>query len=88
MTLITCGTHGRSKRTWVCQHIAQTLADRVPRGFFYTDEEGEEPEAWCEACEARYVAAGHRWTDEVLAYVDKRELCFHCFRDVKALNGF
>ncbi len=87
-TLITCATHGRSKRTVVCTHTAQSLRDGQPHGFFFTDEEGEEPQAWCSECEARYVAAGREWTDEVLAYLDPKVLCLHCFRAVRALNGF
>ena len=88
MTLINCATHGRSKRTVVCTHIVQSLADGKPRGFFYTDEEGEEPQAWCADCEERFVAAGHVWTPENLAYLDPQVLCFHCFRAGKELNGF
>ncbi len=88
MALITCATHGRSKQTAVCVHVAQSLADGVARGFYFTDEEDDEPQAWCEACERRFVAAGSVWTPEVLAYVDAQALCLHCFRDARALNGF
>ncbi len=88
MTLITCATHGRSKRTIVCRHIVESLADGQARGFFFTDEEEDEPQAWCEDCEARYVAAGETWTDQVLEYVDPQVLCLHCYRQVKELNGF
>lgn len=88
MTLITCATHGMSKQTLVCQHLIESLADGKPRGFFFTDEEEDEPQAWCEACEARYVAAGECWTDEVLAYLSPQTLCLHCFRQLRELNGF
>lgn len=88
MGLIMCATHGKSKETRVCRHICETLADGRPRGFFFTDEDDEVPQAWCEACEARYVAAGEQWTDEVLAYLDERSLCLHCFRLAKEINGF
>lgn len=88
MALITCKRHGRSKQTAVCQHLILSLKDGVARGFFFTDEEEDEPQAWCEACEARYVAAGNAWTPAVQEYVDAHELCLHCFRELRELNGF
>ena len=89
MQQIQCDTHGLQDETFVCQHVAQTLRDRQPRGFFWAkSSEQKRPDAWCSDCNARVVAADGEWTQDVLDHARVKLLCARCYDDAARLNGF
>jgi hypothetical protein len=88
MAEVQCKTHGPRKATFVCSHAVDTLFDRQPRGFFWTDAEADEPCGWCTECNDRYIAAGEEWSDEAEAKLDAKLLCIECFESLIRLNGF
>jgi len=88
MSDIRCDDHGLQKRTRVCRHIVDTLVDRKPRGMHWTSDDDDEPNGWCSACHAAYKACGDEWTDELMAKVDPKPLCFACFKLAQQVNGF
>ena len=78
---IKCGTHGEQDKTFVCQHIIETLKDGEPRGFHWNQSDGAF-EAICEAC--------NNLTPEEFAATAQENintLCFGCFADAAAING-
>lgn len=58
-----CDLHGPSETAFVCQHIARGLFHRERVGFYWTDEDPDDPnpDALCEACEERRIKAGGAW---------------------------
>ena len=88
MRQVGCQTHGERKATFVCGHAVESLHDRQPRGFFWTDLGDDEPCGWCSECNKRYLAAGEEWSGEAEARLDAKLLCVECFRTLIRLNGF
>jgi hypothetical protein len=87
-TTVICGEHGEQPRTYVCDHIVQTLRDRRPRGFFFdADSDQEYPDAWCGQCDEMLHAAGGEWTEELGTTAHVRLLCARCYLTAKAING-
>jgi hypothetical protein len=85
---VACSEHGPQPKTYVCDHILQTLRDRRPRGFFVVPADNQEyPDAWCGECEEMIQAAGGEWTDELMPAAKVRLLCARCYLAAKALNG-
>ena len=83
---MTCAEHGPQPETFVCQHIVDTLRDKIARGFFWAaDSDTERPDAWCADCERLVHAAGD-WTPAVLEVAHVQLLCALCYDDAKALN--
>jgi hypothetical protein len=82
---VACDRHGPQPETFVCQHLVQTLTDRVPRGFFCSD--GVPPSAWCGVCDASLTAAGGAWTPQLERAAGVKLLCAVCYSEVKRLNG-
>jgi len=64
------------------------LVDRKPRGFFWTSEDADEPNAWCRDCNDAYLSAGKDWTKELMKKVDAQPICFSCFQLARQINGF
>jgi len=87
---VECQTHGQQERTFVCQHIVQTLRDGQRRGFFWGDPDpgGTRGDAWCAQCDAMLEAAGGTWTDELGAKAKVSILCGACYDEAKRINGF
>ena len=85
---IQCTEHGRKSTTIVCQHILQSLCDKIPCGFFTQtpSKDDPRPDAWCGKCETMVTSVGE-WNDEVAAYVDLRGLCSDCYDIAKELNS-
>ncbi|MEM9168690.1 MAG: hypothetical protein AAGC56_03465 [Pseudomonadota bacterium] len=78
---LTCATHGRQDKTFVCVHIVAALQCGEPVGFFW-NRAGGVYQAICASC--------NDLTPEEFAAAEAdivRELCFGCFRDAAELNG-
>jgi uncharacterized protein DUF6882 len=80
---ITCGAHGETPATFVCQH----LMGGVACGFHDAGEPGDRwPDAWCDRCDEAFQAAGGEWTAESEAELDIRLLCTHCYEEARDRN--
>ena len=85
---IHCDEHGAASIAFVCAHVAQSLRDDNPRGFFYTSLEPEnEPCAWCSQCDEMREAGGGEWNDELEVKSEIKLLCYECFLRAARLNG-
>ena len=85
---IECDEHGTQPETFVCQHVVQTLRDRIPRGFFWAvDSDADRPDAWCADCNRHVAAAGGEWTPAALEHAQVKLLCGKCYDAAKALNA-
>ena len=85
--LVDCGEHGMRGPAFICGHAFEAAAARRPQPFYWTDLDEPDPCGWCEACHARYLAAGEEWTEEAEAGLDLRLVCIDCFRAIVELNG-
>ncbi len=86
---VSCDRHGPQPEPFVCKHIVQSLRDRRPVGFFWSNEStSSRPDAWCSACNERVAASGGEWTPEAEAFAGVSVLCGACYDDAKALHGF
>jgi hypothetical protein len=85
---IECETHGTSKRTYVCQHVATGLQCHERVGFFWTtfDRENPYPDAWCYECEERVKKTGGEWEGEALEQLQAKVLCHHCYEIAKVFH--
>ena len=87
MSNIHCRDHGEQNRTFVCQHIVQSLKDGVPYGFWWAaKDEQDRPDAWCTLCEGLVSKAGGEWTESVLKVAQVKVLCAKCYDVAKDLN--
>ncbi|MFK8250968.1 hypothetical protein [Ancylobacter terrae] len=90
---VECEAHGQQDETFVCCHIANSLATGQPVGFHWSDTSSAlRPDAWCAACEHHRLSAGGEWTEDVLSEVRVTLLCGRCYdeaRDVwrRAVEG-
>lgn len=78
---ITCPTHGEQQTTFVCTHILDTLNDRIPRGFYWNDPDGDF-QAICAKCNDLDDEAFYARESEII-----RILCFACFLEAAEING-
>lgn len=79
-----CSKHGLQDETYVCAHIAGSLASGVPVGFHWAADSGQaRPDAWCSSCEAARAKAGGNWTDELVAILDVKMVCGGCYDHAK-----
>lgn len=83
---VECAEHGPQAKTYVCQHLVQSLCDGKPRGFFCSESDVPRPEAWCAECEALLAATGGHWNDETGKQAGVRLLCGVCYDRAKAIN--
>ena len=85
---IQCAIHGPQERTYVCQHIVETLRDGQPRGFYYGgDDPNGRGDAWCTACDEMLRAAGGEWHEAIEERAGIRLLCGVCYDEAKRVNG-
>ena len=81
-----CSKHGLQDETYVCAHIAGSLASGVPVGFHWAADSGQaRPDAWCSSCEAARAKAGGNWTDELVAILDVKMVCGACYDHAKQM---
>jgi len=82
-----CEVHGVQPETFVCQHIARSLVDRVPIGFFWPADATEaRPDAWCSACNQRVAETGGEWVGAAAEHLGAKVLCGGCYDAARALN--
>jgi hypothetical protein len=84
---ITCELHGERERSFVCQHIFESLLTHKKAGFHQAvDTESKYPDAWCDQCEIIWGEVGGQWTDELEKRLGIKLLCSACYDLAKDLN--
>ena len=69
----------------MCQHIALSLQDGQPRGFFFNEtSDAAYPDAWCGDCD-RLVVDGP-WTAELETIAGITLICSGCYLKARGLN--
>ncbi|MCP4928701.1 MAG: hypothetical protein GY918_06550 [Gammaproteobacteria bacterium] len=83
-----CATHGKQPETFVCQHILGGLIDKKRVGFFWTQDDPENPypDAWCSDCEERVKKTGGDWAGEALDKLKPEVLCAECYKVAKEFH--
>lgn len=83
-----CDLHGPSETAFVCQHIARGLFHRERVGFYWTDEDPDDPhpDALCEACEERRIKAGGAWVGSAEKHLRVKTLCAGCDQVAKTFH--
>jgi hypothetical protein len=68
LEVVRCERDGEGWAAFVCQHLLAAMdAKGAERVGFCSDEPTREnpwPDAWCFACDERFVANGEKWTDD------------------------
>ena len=77
---IACDRHGRDVCAIVCQHHVR-VRDRVA-GFIENSADPNDLQAWCRACEDRFIAEGAP-TRAFLAFNLFAVVCATCYRELK-----
>ncbi len=84
---VECDEHGKQQATYVCQHTVQTLIDKKPRGFWWSnDADNPRPDAWCSECEVKIQETDGEWNDESEAFASIKLLCGACYDKAKEIN--
>lgn len=83
---VECDEHGPQEATFVCGHLARSLALGVRAGFFTSGSDAPRPDAWCAACEEAVGSTGGEWTDGSEAFAGITLMCASCYDAVRALN--
>ena len=84
--VVECRDHGSQPATFVCQHIAATLATGVAVGFHWPESSDQEyPDAWCTSCHRRHEAAGWEWEGEAAEELGVTLLCAAGYGRCRAL---
>ena len=86
---VECQTHGEQERTFVCQHLVDSLSTGLNIGFFWSHE--PRGDAWCSQCEEMRIREGGEsgdWNDQSQAFAGIQILCGCCYDRVKVQNGF
>lgn len=80
-----CRVHGNQTAAVVCQHLVAGEGKGVCIGSAPDNPLALYPDAWCDECDRRLVAAGG-WTQRALEAADLRALCSGCYMEVCARN--
>jgi hypothetical protein len=82
--LLICGKHGETPATFQCRHLATGVAC----GYHASAENPADrwPDAWCDACQEAFQAAGGEWTDEAQAHADIQVRCTRCYEEARDRN--
>jgi len=83
-TKVACGERGTTTAaTYLCRH----LSNGVAVGFHSFPREGDPwPDAWCDACHARFLAAGGEWTEASEAGLEMQLVCAYCYERFRDRN--
>jgi hypothetical protein len=80
-TQIDCDSHGRAFKTYLCEHLAAS-----PEQEWFSreaDENNPWPDAWCSACDAKFMNVGE-WNEENHCPIVL--LCHHCYEAKRSLG--
>ena len=80
MDTIACDRHGRDLCASVCQHHVRVRDHAV--GFVENSTDPCDLQAWCRACEERFLAEGAP-TQSFLAFNSFAVVCATCYQEMK-----
>ena len=85
---IECATHGTQQETFVCQHVARGLLEKVRVGFWWTqhDPGNARPDAWCTECNERVRTMGGEWVGVAEEHLEAKLMCGECYDVAKAFH--
>lgn len=78
--MISCERHGPSPSAVVCRH--QVASRDRPVGFIENNTDPADLQAWCGACEERFLDEGGL-TDAFQAFNDRALVCAGCYHELK-----
>ncbi len=87
MEKIECSLHGKQIRGRVCTHIAHAVDKGECVGFYWDDEDPNEPIAWCAECDAKYLALDGASCQQWVTECDFKDFCLTCWTDAKQICG-
>jgi len=82
---IRCETHGESDAAYVCKHLVEGSGRGFSFGVNPERPDATCPDAWCDACEARFAEIGE-WTDELFAEAAFKTVCEFCYSSIREKN--
>ena len=77
---VDCGPHGKRVAAVVCCHMIQSGG---AVGFIENSSEPNDLQAWCDRCEAMFLAEGDK-TEAFEAFNDRAIVCCICYGALKA----
>jgi len=77
---INCGHHGQCVAAVLCGHLVST-AD-APLGFVENSSDPNDLQAWCCACEEKFVEEGDR-TEAFRAFHHMAVVCTRCYEEAR-----
>ena len=80
--LINCEPHGERVATVVCQHLLDA-AEAAPAGFVENSSDPADLQAWCYACEEKYLAEGEM-TAAFKEFNGMAVVCIECYAGIKS----
>ena len=80
--LINCGSHGERVSAVVCQHLLDA-AGAGPAGFVENSSEPSDLQAWCHACEEKFLSEGDM-TDAFREFHAMTIVCIECYASIKS----
>lgn len=85
---INCAVHGIQDFGLLCTHLALSLRHREKIGFHeYDSGDSGRPDAWCDACEARWdLTKTDDDRDQWFIDCDHKLVCATCWDEAKELN--
>lgn len=75
--LVDCSEHGREPAAVLCQHLHDRSAEG--RGFVENSSDPRDLQAWCEQCEARFLAEGGEMTEAFRRFHGMAVVCVRCY---------
>ena len=82
---IECEQHGRSVAASVCGHLVRNFG--APLGFIENNDEPENKQGWCYACELVFAQEEDR-TPRFRAFCQHAVVCSKCYDQIKAHHDF
>jgi hypothetical protein len=80
---VDCGAHGKRVAAVVCCHM---LDSKKPVGVIENSSDPNDLQAWCERCEAMFLAEGDK-TEAFEAFNDRAIVCCVCYRAITAQHA-
>lgn len=83
-----CSVHGIQGIGLLCTHLAHSLLEQTAVGFHeYDVGDNARPDAWCNACAARWdLTETEAQREQWFLDCDFKLLCVGCWDEAKALN--
>lgn len=81
---VNCNEHGSSIGTVICRHMLEAGNQSV--GFIENSSDPEDLQAWCNRCEAMFLAEGDK-TEAFVAFNNFAIVCTSCYAAFKTKHS-